>query len=83
MAKAIYILDKMPDGCAKCGLFNSRSNLCYLNFSDNKDPRYRARECPLKELPERKELSLGDFSFQEGFIVGWNECLGEIEREEN
>ena len=79
MNKAVLIID-MPDSCLSCkfgsagtygGIYCEilqkfcKGNLCYS----------KEKDCPLKELPERRKYNEEHFN---GDVKGWNDCLKAI-----
>jgi hypothetical protein len=93
MAKAILIMD-MPESCSKCKflyefqgikkcqlmnvLNNGASKLSQSTFTQK-----RHDLCPLRELPEKREINHNKNHYISNFWteakgVGWNACLDEI-----
>lgn len=84
MSKSVLIIDT-PENCDKCRFhYNTYDeNDCYvdkcelLNMTiDGYTEKYD--NCPLKELPERKDGFGTDTLYIKGKIDGWNYCLAEI-----
>lgn len=94
-SKAILVLNEMPNSCHACPLtyidygddayYGANTTRCVID----KDtiPRHgRWDECPLKTLPQKKSIELACQKEDEGndygagLIVGWNDCLKEIEK---
>lgn len=80
MAKAILIMDMPEQVCQKCILCYETENedeyLCCATgklVPDGEKPEW----CPLRELPEKKELYLS-INNQKGYCDGWNACLDKI-----
>ena len=85
MAKAILVMD-IPESCFGC-------NFCHINCSDGEDScqalevsrtvscTYETPDwCPLRILPERKEINHYMNNKEKGIVEGWNACLDEITR---
>ena len=79
--KAILLIDK-PESCTGCmlGIYNRK----WFCLATNKDiditDRYNIPKwCPLKPMPQNKVMT---FSKNENvdYILGWNACLEEIEK---
>lgn len=86
MSKAILVLDRMPNSCHECPLFNSGyTDMCCkgmnyktINYPYPKD--FRQEWCPLKAVPERESVDRScEYDYcDECYTVGWNDCLNEI-----
>ena len=89
MSKAILVVD-MPSRCLNCNCVgtinrNGKFNVCrILGDILKEDDYYKNRPdwCPLKELPQKKELK-GDVTDivkigEELVNVGYNACIDEI-----
>ena len=82
MSKAILVLDRMPNACHECPLFNSGyTDMCCkamnnktINYPYPKD--FRQNWCPLRSEPEH-ELIWSDNRIYD-FELGFNACLDEI-----
>lgn len=79
MAKAVLFMD-MPESCDMC-------DLCYTLPFGNKIcciklkgvPRQKRPDfCPLREMPEKKEINYYMNSKEKGVVEGWNACLDKI-----
>ena len=88
MNKAILVID-MPDSCSKCPLFCGHySDMCCgalnnrtINYPYPKD--VKQDWCPLKEVPEEREIFNNCDDYLNGIDDGWNSCLQEILKGEN
>ena len=81
MDKAILIMD-MPECCADCycGYFERDTkelNLVCGATGEDANNVGKPDWCPLRELPEKKELYLS-INNQKGYCDGWNACLDKI-----
>lgn len=81
MPKAVLIMD-MPECCADCQLADDDPSGLYCMFADDyydgsDSSEDRAGFCPLRELPEKKELYLS-INGEKGYCEGWNAYLDEI-----
>lgn len=87
MNKSILVVDT-PKICGDCWLFvNYDSKHQHCNYLWE-DVRYRDKplsNCPLKELPQKRELpKLYEDNYElKAEIKGWNACIDEILGEEN
>lgn len=93
MAKAVLVMD-MPESCSKCKfryefqgikkcqlmnvLNNGASKLSQSTFTQK-----RHDLCPLRELPEKREINHNKNHYISNFwtdakSVGWNVCLDKI-----
>ena len=68
--KAILVLD-MPTDCIKCPLADG---YCWNTFPT----KGRADGCPLRPLPETKDIGYPNDDYDVGFGDGWDACLKEI-----
>ena len=87
MAKAVLIMD-MPESCDMCDFADDTQpprhgeRTLYCNapgIGDDVTDYIACRPdwCPLRELPEKKELYLS-INNQKGYCDGWNACLDKI-----
>lgn len=88
MAKAVLIMDEMPECCAdcSCGYFESgtkKLNLICGATGEDANNVGKPDWCPLRELPEKiSELKSGYENLSTSIRrVGWNACLDEILKE--
>ena len=82
MAKAILIMDDMPECCADChcGYFERDTkelNLVCGATGEDANNAGKPDWCPLRELPERKKLTYNNLC-ADCEVSGWNDCLDEI-----
>lgn len=89
MAKAVLIMDDMPECCADCccGYFERDSkelNLICGATGEDANNVGKPDWCPLRELPEKKvaDKRLAISPLTEGYLKdfekGWNACLDAI-----
>lgn len=78
MAKAILVMD-MPESCNDCYAMNMSLSGRFCRAAEESLPVKAERPdwCPLRELPEKKELYLS-INNQKGYCDGWNACLDKI-----
>lgn len=84
MAKAVLIMDDMPECCADCccGYFERDSkelNLICGATGEDANNVGKPDWCPLQELPEKKETNYYMNNKGKGIVEGWNACLDAIE----
>lgn len=79
MAKAVLVMN-MPESCSKCGLHYKlpfETEVCCSELKAVSKEK-RADFCPLRELPEKKEINYYMNSKEKGVVEGWNACLDKI-----
>lgn len=83
MAKAMLVMD-MPESCIKCDFVNGDMCCCGLFLiqtaaieSVEGYTKCRPSWCPLKELPQKKEVSFNHWG-RTLFANGYNACIDEI-----
>ena len=89
--KAILVIDEMPTECIECQFCRVLADdkitetRCILTAKRNEDGvNTRAEWCPLKTLPQKKDidkaLAFGGYEniIQESLVRGYNACLDEI-----
>lgn len=88
MAKAILIMDDMPECCADCpcSFFERDNPILNLICGVTQEDAYNVGKpdwCPLRELPEKiPELKSGYEEVSTSIHrVGWNACLDEMVRQ--
>lgn len=88
MSKAVLVLD-MPENCSKCqfsyefqGIKKCQlMNVLYKGasmLSQNGFTTRRHEKCPLRELPEKKNINKALTWEHKKFIEGWNACIDAI-----
>ena len=85
MAKAVLVMDEMPEDCTVCKFYNSETNECYATGVENlfspSDEEAKPDWCPLRELPEKMKVC-GRYPQPDGitpsYKIGWNACLDKI-----
>lgn len=83
MAKAVLVMDEMPEDCTMCKFWNSKDDECYATGVEElslNSEEAKPDWCPLRELPEKiQELKSGYESIDRTLHrEGWNACLDEI-----
>ncbi len=88
MAKAVLVMDDMPECCADCACSYFERSSKELNLicgATGEDANNVGKPdwCPLRELPEREtEMTDADDlgrDYVRGTMDGWNACLEEID----
>lgn len=90
MAKAVLVMDDMPECCAECACSYFERGSKELNLicgATGEDANNVGKPdwCPLRELPEKKvaDKRLAISPLTEGYLKdfekGWNACLDAIE----
>lgn len=78
--KAILVVD-MPDNCAECqfcgfGGKDLEKYVCCLTKEYSDDTHMVG--CPLKPMPQKKEIEWSDSFGKHNYKKGFNECIDEI-----
>lgn len=90
MAKAVLVMDDMPECCADCACSyfercSKELNLICGATGEDANNVGKPDWCPLRELPEREaEMTDADDlgrDYVRGTMDGWNACLDEILKE--
>ena len=88
MAKAVLVMDDMPECCADCACSyfergSKKLNLICGATGEDANNVGKPDWCPLRELPEKiPELKSGYEDLSTSIRrVGWNACLNEILKE--
>lgn len=79
MSKAILVMD-MPSSCDMCEFVDEQYHYCNIPWFGKDVSDYvacRYEDCPLRELPEEKELYLS-INNEKGYCEGYNACIDEI-----
>jgi hypothetical protein len=81
MAKAVLVMDDMPECCADCYCGHFERDTKELNLvcgATGEDANNVGKPdwCPLRELPEKANHP--DYCDNGRFDKGWNACLDEI-----
>lgn len=82
MAKAVLVMDDMPECCADCACSyfercSKELNLICGATGEDANNVGKPDWCPLRELPEKANHP--DYCDNGRFDKGWNACLDEIE----
>lgn len=80
--KGIIIVDIPEKDCRGCQCFGESYNYCgaihkYIDPIVGKFPEW----CPIRLVPEKKNMKNASTFTDLGFINGWNACLDEILKE--
>lgn len=85
--KAVLIIDT-PDKCEECPLiYWTISGWACKPTKSIIEEDVKPNWCPLKNLPQKKSIELAcqkeavGNDYGAGLIVGWNDCLKELEHE--
>lgn len=88
MAKAVLIMDDMPDYCNDCYAMSMSlsGRFCRAAEESLQAKAERPDWCPLRELPERKETVYLQECYTNSYWsdemkAGWNACLDAIAKE--
>lgn len=81
MAKAMLIID-MPKACYECpfAYITLRERECLIEDMDidvdvkSKKPTW----CPLREVPQKKDINEAILVSERGYVEGYNACIDEI-----
>lgn len=78
MAKAMLIMDKIPTTCSECklcgfdGVCHAVHEFCQYRFDKKQE------WCPLREVPQKKEIVFRDSDITRIEKIGYNDCIDEI-----
>lgn len=87
MGKAMLIID-MPERCSECPLKSQLYDIQYICCGNHRRMTIPGNKpkpdwCPLKEIPERKDMEPGKTVIRAAQHEGYNDCLDEILKERN
>ena len=74
MNKSIVVINT-PKNCNRCPFKQSPFSFCLGEYEKEK-------RCPLKPLPQKKEVKMPNYVNDYEYERGWNECIDEILGEE-
>jgi hypothetical protein len=80
MAKAMLIMD-MPTSCDVCDFVDEQYHYCCVPWFGKDVSDYvecRHEDCPLCEVPQKKEISCIDTTHHRHAKQGFNMCIDEI-----
>lgn len=79
--KSILIVDT-PKDCGHCRLSDFvDGDSCLCRKADRKSKsNEKPKWCPLKNLPEPKDIGYPNDDYDVGFGDGWDACLKELEK---
>ena len=87
MAKAMLIMD-MPSSCLDCPCSKYNQNIkrecCWeceangMELSDIDLEIERPILCPLREVPQKKDINEAILVSERGYVEGYNSCIDEI-----
>ena len=80
MSKAVLVMD-MPGSCWECRLNNDYgfcSAVTQRNLSTGPYYDRRSENCPLRPLPEKKQICFEESDYGHGITKGWNACIDEV-----
>lgn len=82
MSKSLFVFDT-PESCDKCHLFTGvytdmtcNANGITIDYPYPKD--FKQDWCPLKEVPQKKDIRNANTMTDLGWIEGWNACIDEV-----
>ena len=78
--KAILVIE-MPSSCDTCDFVDERYCYCNVPWFGKDVSDYvacRHEDCPLKELPQKKDVKNAKTMKDLGWIDGYNACIDEI-----
>lgn len=74
--KAILVID-MPNECIECPCFYDYL-YCKANMKADVLDDERPSNCPLKPMPQKKEIDWSDSFGKYNYKKGYNKCIDEI-----
>lgn len=78
--KAILVME-MPNNCNECPLLNYEYGCPIIGATGDRS-QGRSEMCPLKQIPDCPDVP-ETISNDVAYILGWNDCIAEILRNEN
>jgi len=76
--KSILVIDT-PNDCYDCPCYYEERNKCEATFKNVEDDDIEKPSwCPLKNLPEPKDIGYPNEDYDVGFADGWDACLDVI-----
>ena len=87
MSKAVIVID-MPECCGHCPVSyfteGAHHDFCQLlGYETTITEEGKLAECPLKPLPEKKNIKTAATPTEIGCRKGWNDCIETILKEES
>ena len=78
--KSILVIDT-PNDCYDCPCYYEERNKCEATFKNVEDDDIEKPSwCPLRPLPEPKDIGYPNEDYDVGFGDGWDACLKEMEK---
>ena len=78
--KSILVIDT-PNDCYECPCYYEERNKCEATFKNVEDDDIEKPSwCPLKNLPETKDIGYPNEDYDVGYADGWDACLKEIQK---
>ena len=80
MSKAILVID-MPKSCDECDFIDERYHYCNIPWFGKDVSDYvacRHEDCPLREVPKKKEENDAYTDCEYYRVQGYNACIDEI-----
>lgn len=77
MSKSILVIDT-PECCGKCPCFLEVATDCCGVSGEDIDSHSKPDWCPLRDLPEKKDMEPGKTIIRAAQHEGWNMCIDEI-----
>ena len=77
MEEIVLVYD-VPESCFRCK-YDRYDHLCGISLKNNDgNANKRPSWCPLRPLPEKKDLGYPNDDYDIGFTDGWDACIDEI-----
>ena len=77
--KSILVIDT-PKDCYDCPCYYEDRDMCEAFDKKAKADSGRPSWCPLRPLPEPKDIGYPNDDYDVGFGDGWDACLKELEK---
>ena len=80
MAKAMLIMD-MPTSCDMCDFVDEQYYYCNVPWFGENVIDYvecRHESCPLREVPQKKKITIKETEYENTKRIGYNACIDEI-----
>ena len=77
MAKAMLIVD-MPSCCLECPCMNELDECVAMKNEDVGNVGRKPTWCPLREVPQKKKITIKESEYTNTKRIGYNACIDEI-----
>lgn len=89
MSKGIFIIPELPPYCSRCQFEVCSKNSYYCDLYESitvslkpmplTNRQEKPNWCPIKKMPDTKDIKTAENMTSLGWIEGWNACIDKIE----